>query len=192
MLYCLFTFLIVGAFMAFALVLSTLRFNRVRDDFRSMASEYGLEYKDNGRWRYPEVAGDYRGRGVRVYLVVEGRGKQSRTYTVVQAKHKGAVRTKISVQRENLGSKLAKMIGYREIQVGVQDFDDRFYVTCQDEAEGRRVLGFDVQQALMNVQHPLDIEANIVKSKILKVQGRAQVSAVMNALCDVAERLDRV
>lgn len=192
MLDCLFPFLLFGAFIVFAAVLSTIQYSRVREGFRSLASEFGLEYADQGRWRYPEVSGEYRGRGVRVYVVVEGSGKHSRVYSVVQVKHRGGVKTKISIRRENFGSKLAKMVGYKEIRVGVTDFDDRFYITCQDEAEGRRVLGVDVQQALMNVKSPLDIEENIVVAKTLNIQCRDVISSTLNALCDVAERLDRV
>ncbi len=125
-----------------------------------------------------------------MFFVSEGSGKHRHTYTCIHAAHKGKLSGSIHLGMENLGTKVTKAIGFKEIVVGNKEFDDKYYVRVDDEADAMRVLNLDVQQKIMDAKIPLEIELTFVGVKELGMMDSEKIKSRLNSLCDIAEKVD--
>ena len=97
---------------------------------------------------YPTLYLDHNGTEIRIQPLPGSR--YSPPQTVLTAKHRMGLNHKLIISRESILSRMAKALGMKEIQIGSDEFDNKFIVKGDDDYFVYRVLDYNLQEKIIN------------------------------------------
>jgi hypothetical protein len=198
-----FIFVLIGLIIA----ITMLWWNGLTKRFRLLSGELGLNYVYCGWGNYPGMEGTYRQREVKIGFpllsnageeanltsVVEAMGgsrTQRHPYTVIDVKHVGNINGKIDITFEGLKTKAAKLMGFREVTVGNNEFDKLFFIKASNETEAEVILSPDIQEKILQAKVPLKISRGSLNAKEYGIMSNQEIKKRLNILCDIAEQIE--
>lgn len=134
-------------------VLLFARHQRARRDeaWASLARERGLHFEP-GTWLKPgRIHGEAQGVPVQIRNVTRGSGKSQQLYTVAEARLPGSLPEGLALGREGFDTKVAKLFGGQDIQVGDPLVDEALRVRGRSETEIRQALAGEVGHRVVQV-----------------------------------------
>jgi hypothetical protein len=122
------------------------------------------------------ITGDYRGFDYRLEHVVESSGDSSTSYTRITMNFPEYVGYNLRIYKESLLSKVEKVFGGQDIQVGNKEFDDSFMIKSKTPDKIDKILTPELQRKMIYGSHLINItlSRNTVENKILGVTKEAQ------------------
>jgi hypothetical protein len=146
--------LIFAAIAFFVLVAQSHQSNALHEAYRRVAQLYdGRIGPRAGLFTRPSLSFDHRGAPVRVDIYRTG-GKNSRSYTQVHLVWPDGT-TRCEVYPERFSSRLGKMLGMTDVEIGSPEFDHDFILTGSSARQLRELLTPDVQQAIYRLRRML-------------------------------------
>ncbi|SCZ10114.1 DUF3137 domain-containing protein [Alkaliphilus peptidifermentans] len=85
-------------------------------------------------------------------------GKSSSTYTRIRAPFKNNNGFRFKVYSKGIFSDIGKMMGMQDIQIGVDDFDEKYIVKGNDEEKVKALIINKDLRALINGQPKISLE----------------------------------
>lgn len=129
-----------------------LRRQHAKKSWSTFADSNDLRFNPPGLLGDFTMHGDYRGESVQVETVRRGHGRSRKTYTQYTVELPSSVPMDLLLYDEGLFSKLGKMFGGQDIQVGRPDLDRAFIIRGGHEHEVREFLDRDtVADAFLKV-----------------------------------------
>jgi hypothetical protein len=134
-------FVIVLGLMAIVVVFSIFNSRARQAGWREAASQAGLAYEPGSFWgKSPFISGVFHGRSLALDTFSTNTGKNRTTYTRLVVALENPAAISLSLSGEGLGSKMGKLVGMKEIQLGDAEFDSRFFVRGEPEMAVQRLL----------------------------------------------------
>ncbi|MHC4840069.1 MAG: hypothetical protein ACYTDT_03780 [Planctomycetota bacterium] len=134
-----FIFVVIAVIVA-VVIASVNHSKKVKETWRSVGAKYRMKVeRGQGMGSRPELSGNVNGIYVHVNTVTRGSGKNRSTYTVYSAFSGASMPQGLSLTREGFFSKVGKMFGGQDIQVGDRRLDDGLIIKAQD-AQGTIAL----------------------------------------------------
>ncbi|MFB6350330.1 MAG: hypothetical protein ABEN55_00805 [Bradymonadaceae bacterium] len=144
--------LVGGLFLVAILGYSFYRRQKAAQAWENFANIHDLSYHPGGWFGQFGMAGDYREESVRVRTEKRRSGKNSKTYTVYSVELPPTAPMDLVMYDERLFSKLGKLVGGQDIEVGRPEFDDAFIIKGGNPDQIREFLDRDtVADALLEV-----------------------------------------
>jgi hypothetical protein len=129
-----------------------LRRQHAKGGWSTFADLHDVRFSPPGLFGDFLMRGDYRGESIRVETVKRGHGRSKKTYTQYTVELPSSVPMGLLLYDEGLFSKLGKMFGGQDIQVGRPDLDSAFIIRGGHEQEVREFLDRDtVADAFLEV-----------------------------------------
>lgn len=179
-------------FFALIIFLATRGRRKFRKTLENLASNLGCSYRKGGWLSSPHVEGEYKGRRILVDTFTQDSGEDnSTTYTRVRVWHKGSLSGDISVYREGLLSKVGKVLGVQDIQLGNPTFDQEFVVKGKNVLEVKSLLDVEAQHRLLELKIPLTIRPDVVYfDQTGYVNDKERLLGVINLMVWLAEKAE--
>lgn len=128
----LFVIIVVG-FVIAMIVWSINQQKKVRENWMKFAQKHGLKIQGGaGIGSRPTVQGWLDGVHIQLNTVVRGSGKNRSTYTQHHATVNAPMPAGLVLTKEGLFSKVGKMFGGEDVQIGDRAIDDAFIIKAQD------------------------------------------------------------
>lgn len=143
-------FLAVAAFVIFALVSQSKQSKKTAETYRQVAAQFRGRAIDGGMFGRPTLSFEHHGVSVQIDIYSTG-GKNARYYTQVHVPWPDA-RTRCEVYPERFSSRLGKLLGMTDLEIGSPDFDREFIITGNSVEAVREVLTPDVQRAIVGLR----------------------------------------
>jgi hypothetical protein len=132
---------IVVAFAAIAIIFALINRRGRQAAWSDLAARAGLAYEPGSFWgRSPMVSGVYRGRSLALDTFTTQTGKNRTTYTRLAVALKDPAPISLSISGEDLGSKLGKLVGMKEITLGDEELDRRLFIRGEPELPVQRLF----------------------------------------------------
>jgi hypothetical protein len=126
----------------------------VRENWANFAQRYGLQYAGT---TFGGISGWYGKASIRLNTITRGSGKNRSTYTQFHATINAPMPVGLVLYKEGLFSKLGKVFGGEDVQVGDPAIDNAFIIKAGDLLGAHRLLSIpQVKQALLYTiaRHP--------------------------------------
>ena len=91
--------------------------------------------------------------GARIIIRFEPGSRHSPPKTILQAFHNISLNHKVIIYRETILSRIAKTFGMKDIQMGSEEFDNKFIVKGDDEYFTYNLLDYEIQEKLIGIWH---------------------------------------
>lgn len=124
--------IIIGLFAALVLIFFAVqrRLSAIADrEWDTAAEGLGLRHRRRGLSEGREMTGKVSGLRVRVDTVVRGSGNQKRMYTRYEVRHSRRIGFALKLTREGVLSRIGKLLGRKDIEVGDPGFDEKVKVS---------------------------------------------------------------
>ena len=171
------------------------KYQRTKQAWSSFAMNNDLTYKPGGILSNFRVDGTYRGHDIAVYVEKRGSSKNRRTYTVYETRLSTDIPAGLELYDESLFSKLGKIFGGEDIQVGRSRLDGAFIIKGMNPEAICRFLDDDrVERALIDL-HSFESDVEIEHGK-LKIEHRRvsrdihRIETYLGELLDCADVVD--
>jgi hypothetical protein len=147
-----------------AMIVLGARHNRVvRETWQQFASRYKLKFMGT---TYGGISGYFGSAEIRIHTITRGSGKNRSTYTQFHATIPVPMPDGLVLYKEGLFSRLGKMLGGHDVQVGDPEIDNAFIIKANDLLGTHRLLTVPhVKKALLYIvaRHPgMRLEARTV------------------------------
>lgn len=140
------------------LIISMINANKTRlKAWEKFATEAGLNIIYGNFFSMPKVTGKYKGFDYVLEIITEGDGESSTTYTLMTMNVPGPPGYNLQVYPEGLLSKVGKMLGAQDIQIGNKAFDDTFMIKSKTPDKIDKLLTRDVQRKMLYGPHLINI-----------------------------------
>ena len=126
--------------------------------WRQLAEEIGAQYVDGGFWRGDKVQARVKAWTVTLDTYTVSNGKSTVVYTRLRAPYVNPDGFRFKVYRKGLFTRLGKMLGMQDIEIGEAGFDEAFVVQGNDESKTRSLLADPKTRALMAAQPAFHLE----------------------------------
>lgn len=115
-----------------------------------------------GFYKTPEVTGVIREKPVRVYTFTTGSGKNQTTWSAAAVTPRATGGLTFSLSRQGLGTKLLEIFGSKEIKVGDEAFDKKWFI--QTNAPDFMAIGLlpELQQKISAFEGKWELKRNEV------------------------------
>jgi len=124
-----------------------------------LAFQNGLIFEPGNYWgKSPSLSGVYRGHSLLLDTFTRRSGNSRTTYTRIVLDVNNHTELRLSISGEGVGSKLKKMLGAKEILVGDEAIDAKFFIQGNPEMAVQRLLSnTGLRQKLLD-SHSLHVE----------------------------------
>jgi hypothetical protein len=133
-------FILVGLVIVFAIIYSYFGKRTWQNAWSELASHLGLECNPGSFLKNPFVVGTYRGRNLTLDSFTRGTSKNRTTYTRIVMSVNNPTQLSMKIYQETIFSKVGKMLGGQDIQVGDEQLDQRYVIKGQPETDVIKVL----------------------------------------------------
>ena len=190
-------FLVGGAVIGY----NIYRYYKAKQAWQAFALDENFDYGGGGVFSNFQMNGAFRGREVGVWTEKRGHGKSKKKYTVYQASLPADLPFGLELYDESLFSKLGKVFGGEDIQVGRSALDDAFIIKGSNPTEVRAFLDDDrVERELLDLhafESDLEIEhgeLTIEHRRLAHTQGkiRRYLDALVACADVLAERVEEM
>ena len=185
--------LVVGMLVIFA-VLAYLRRQTRQQAWSELAVRTSLTFEPGALFSPMRVTGTYRGRPLALDTYTRSSGKSSTTYTRIRMSVNNPSALSLAIYDENVLSKLGKVLGMQDIQVGDDELDRRFTFKGRPEPVLASLLtSAGLRQKLLEARS-VHVEAN--GQEVYWQHRGAESNAdylqfLFDLLSDLAEAVDR-
>jgi len=147
-------FVIFFGLLAVILVFAFINRRARRAAWEELASQVGLNFDPGNYWgKSPTVSGIYRGHSLALDSFSRVVGKSRTTYTRIVVELANPTQLNLSISDESVGSGLKKMFGAKEILVGDEAIDAKFFIQGSPELAVQRLLsGTSLRQKLLETK----------------------------------------
>jgi hypothetical protein len=187
-------FIAVIAFFVLAIVGSYFSVQARNKAWGELADRTGLMLQGGGFLSSPRLEGVYRGHSTTLYTHTVHTGKHSHTYTRVRMDVNNQAGLSLSLQRENVLSKIGKAVGMQDIQLGDEEMDQRFLIQGKpaDEVSGLFTSISLRQRLLENNIHSLRLNGRTLEHSQSGVETRPDVlQGLFDTMADLADAVER-
>jgi hypothetical protein len=145
-------FVVVGVFVL-AVVGGAAYHKHLAGVWLGFANRHGLTFSGGGWLSSNRINGTIDGRAVNVWTFTRGHGKNRSHHSAMSLSlpHSDAPRG-VHVYRETFFSKVGKVFGGQDIQIGDAEFDKAFMIKGDHEDDVREWLNYDRQQAIISLR----------------------------------------
>lgn len=150
-----FMFMCIIAGILFSVLSS--RHKSISVTWEKFASDAGLNVAFKGLVSLPKIVGKYRGFDYILESVTESSGEDSITYTVITIKFPKLSCCNLHVYQESFLSKVGKMLGGQDIQIGNKEFDDSFIIKSQTPDKVNKLLTQELQRKMLYGTHLINL-----------------------------------
>lgn len=173
------TIIVVGAILLLVISGQGRKLNALKE----FAQQNALEY--HKKLFKPKVLGRYEGKEVEVFYHFGGENDPK--YTVYSAKtmREGPA---FNITTENFLTKLVKRLGAKELEIGIQEFDDSFKIGGESIELLREALTTEIQQKLKAIKESKKFHGLVYKNKkvSLNVLGIEQDNQKLKEMLELA------
>ena len=195
-------FLVILLFLAFpvgiivlALVISAMAKQAHANAWGAFARQVGLTLNYSGWRSSPTVTGSYRGYQVYLYTYTSGSGKNKTTYTSFIAYTGIGNRSHLQISKEGFLSKIGKALGFQDIQVGDQAFDEAFIVKSSTPELIPYILTPQIRQTMVQGSHYLNLriaQGSVIFNTVGLEKNGENLRYILEFLVMVAHRVVEV
>jgi hypothetical protein len=187
--------ILIGLVSVIVIAISYLQKRAYQNAWGELASRLGLQYTQGNLLKYPSVTGIYRSRNVTLDVFMRGTSKNRTTYTRIVLEVNNSLQRSMKIYQETIFSKVGKLIGGQDLQIGNEQFDQRYIIKGQPELDVVKMLSsIGLQQKLL-----LDRTFNFeLKGSELYFEKRGiernvdQLQREFDLLCDIAEAIEHL
>ncbi|MCB9233518.1 MAG: hypothetical protein H6581_17815 [Bacteroidia bacterium] len=191
----------IGLIFVIAFAISKNTFKRLNEQVQKLADEMGLEAylvepkAFSFRPDYPTIRGKLGESDVTVYFYKTGSGKHQQFWTAADLTVYNPGRKTFKILKENFLTKIGKVFGGQDIQVGDPEFDKEFILKSNDEGFFTSLLSDPIRDQMMRVwveRKPagnLELQGNRLKyvengfmNSMIQTARMKQVLILMSAL----------
>lgn len=127
--------------------------------WRQLAEQIGGDYEDRGFWRGGQVVRAHVGEWtVSLDTYAVHTGTVTMLYTRLRAPFVNADSFRFQVAREGFFWKVGKVLGARDVEVGIEEFDRDFVIRGNDESRLRSLFADEKVRALLQAQPEVHFE----------------------------------
>ncbi|QDG49539.1 hypothetical protein FIV42_01935 [Persicimonas caeni] len=182
-----------------------LNYKDSRDEWQPLADELGLEFEWSGPFLGRGVAGTYRGMDVSVRVFgrhqrqpigardkhgnrlrklgeADSRGSGHATYVIKSDK----LLPGFALTEEGVGSKVTKLLGAQDVEVGSAPLDDAFVIKADNPSLAREVLGrAGIESALLKLRYKtskIELADGTLRVNFVRAHHAYEVSAYIAKL----------
>jgi len=155
--FCLFPFMFICIIAGILFSVLSSRHKAIADTWEKFASDSGLNVTFKGLTGMPKIGGKYRDFDYVLETVTEGYGEDSITYTVITLKSKKLSGYHLHIYQESFLSKIGKMFGGQDIQIGNEEFDTSFIIKSQTPDKIHKLLTMELQRKMLYGTHLINL-----------------------------------
>ena len=175
------------------IAISYLQKRASQNAWGELASRLGLQYTPGNLFKFPSITGTYRTRNLTLDTFTRGTSKNRTTYTRIVMEVNNSLQRSMKVYQETVFSKVGKLLGGQDIQIGNEQFDQRYIIKGQPELDVVKMLSsIGLQQKLLQ-DHTFNFE---LKGSVLYFEKRGiernvdQLQSEFDLLGDIAEAVE--
>ncbi len=122
------------------------RYRHLENQMSILGHRLGIPaVKPPGGWKpfmnnFPRIKGTLMGRDFHLHIYTKGSGKNKRTFMTFTLSVANKYEYTLTLYKERLWSKIGKMVGMQDIEVGDPPFDKNFIVKSNDDYFAQEVL----------------------------------------------------
>lgn len=134
-------------------------FGPSRDEiWQQVAEDMGGEFLKGGLFTPAKLEVKLREWTITLDTYTVNHGKSSSTYTRIRAPFKSNNGFRFKVYSKGIFSDIGKMMGMQDIQIGVDDFDEKYIIKGNDEEKVKALIINKDLRALINGQPKISLE----------------------------------
>lgn len=144
----------------------------------------------------PTLAGEFRGRHVRIYSYSTGSGKTRTHWIAIAAKVRNTGGYTLAIAADNVFLKLGKLFGIEDVEIGDPEFDKRYRIKTSDKPFTRAALIPEVRNKVMaawnaGARGTISVEKDEVKyaeiGSFTRQKAVERIPALAEIVCDFGE-----
>jgi hypothetical protein len=189
-------FVVFFGLLAVILVFAFINRRARRAAWEELASQLGLNFDPGNYWRKsPSVSGTYHGHSLVLDTFSCGAGNSRITYTRIVVELNNPSGLNLAISGEGVGSGLKKMFGVKEILVGDEALDAKFFIQGSPEVAVQRLLSnTSLRQKLLETQ---SLHVELKGQHIIYQQRRFEANPekllnLFDLLANIAEAVNRL
>lgn len=129
-----------------------------KEQWQLLSAQTGSEFVSGGFLKTDRVVHRHRGWTITLDTYTVSSGKSSTTYTRIRAPYVSTQDLRFSIRRSGPLGELGAFLGFRDIEIGSEDFDGDFVVKASCEDTVRALLSDSELRELIQAQPRFDLK----------------------------------
>ena len=138
----------LGLLLVLSFVAKLIRERKLKRLLQAFGTKQGLEFQDNFSLKNCRLRGDYRGVPLTITVKYFSRGKSSILTLGFEVSHFNINVGHLHISAENMGKKIGKFLGNKDLEIGDHRFDELAWVESSGNVYARAYLGRRARQLI--------------------------------------------